>query len=659
MIFRGRARPGGVVQAGMTYTLEFREMRALGLAAFAGLALAGCGGDDGGSIYSETGNNPTVTASASDSQSSAETTSTTTDTEGGDCGYYEGIFFYPCEGEGVGEPIDCFAQGDVCVNGQGCLPCVPGETICQDNSIFSCDDNGQPGEQLEECDAAAGEICSNGDCVNACEAADDTPSNIGCEFWAADLPNERGISDASFTPWGVVLANAGQTPADVIIERNIAAVGEPESLVIVEDTNVPPGLLRTVMLPRAEVTGWTEDTTEPPGPPGTALSNNAFRIRSTAPIVVYQFNTFVNDFSTDASLLLPTSGLGQVHRVIGYPTANPIELIPIAGIPDRSSVTVIAPFDQTNVTIRAGTTTVSDMIGIPQLEPGDEYTLQLNKWQILNVASRGLPGDMTGTVVTSDKPISVFSAVERGIGPIYEGNDLPEPPDWDGGTCCTDHLEEQVFPASSLGTQFVVTRSPERSNGGWVEPDILRFTAVAEEATVTTNLPPPHDSFTLQPGEWHEGWATTDFVAESTTPIMVAQILVSQQYTTAVTGDPALTYFPATEQFRDRYVFLTPPTWNSNYFVLATPFQAGNDGPSMGNFTLDGGALPGDCVEQVAGEIGGVEYWSITCPIGEGAHLIEGDAPFGLTAYGYGPAGSYAYTGGADVKPIYDVPVIP
>ena len=40
-------------------------------------------------------------------------------------------------------------------------------------------------------------------------------------------------------------------------------------------------------------------------------------------------------------------------------------------------------------------------------------------------------------------------------------------------------------------------------------------------------------------------------------------------------------------------------------------------------------------------------------------HLIEGDGKFGLTAYGYGPAGSYAYAGGADVKPIYDVPPIP
>ena len=40
----------------------------------------------------------------------------------------------------------------------------------------------------------------------------------------------------------------------------------------------------------------------------------------------------------------------------------------------------------------------------------------------------------------------------------------------------------------------------------------------------------------------------------------------------------------------------------------------------------------------------------------EGVRRVVGDKPFGLTAYGYGPAGSYAFVGGADVKPIYTPP---
>jgi hypothetical protein len=623
------------------------------LALFACSALAGCRGDGDGSIFTDSG--------ATDEQS-GDGDGDSGDGDGDLCGYCEGVFYTPCDDGQPATPIDCYELDRVCVSGKGCLPCAPGQSTCQGNSIYTCNEDGEPGTLVEDCDSAAGQVCNKGACADACEVAGDTPSNIGCEFWAADLPNTRGLDDASKEPWGVVLANAGQTPASVIIERNIAPLGQPPSLVVLEQTSVPPGLLKAVQLPRAEITGWTPETVDPPGPTGTAKTNNGFRITSTAPIVVYQFNTFTNDFSNDASLLLPSSGLGTVHRVIGYSTANPIAPIPLAGVPDRSSVAVIGTQDLTEVKIRPGTTTASDMQGIPLAGPGDEITVWLNKWEVVNIASTGIPGDMTGTVVESDKPVAVFSTGERAIAPSWAPDDIPTPPGWDpqnSSLCCTDHIEEQVFPATSLGSKFVVTHSPVRSNGGWVEPDILRFMAVAEPATVTTSLAPPHDSFTLQPGEMYETWTQKDIVVDSTTPIMVAQILVSQTYTVAYIGDPSLTYFPPIDQYRDRYVFLTPPTWTRNYFVLSTPYSFGGDGPSMGNFTFDGGGLPNECEEQVAGIINNVEYWSITCPTDEGAHLIEGDGPFGLTVYGYGPAGSYAYAGGADVKPIYDVPPIP
>ncbi|MFV8751138.1 hypothetical protein ACNOYE_11390 [Nannocystaceae bacterium ST9] len=613
-----------------------------------------CSSDDGGGIYSTSAD---ATGDANDEigTSSGESTSET----GEQCGSCEGTVYTPC----AGEPVDCVLTDEVCVTGTGCLACFPGVDTCQGNAIFTCTEAGQPGELVEECDSEAGEVCSNGVCADACQVADDTPSNIGCEFWAADLPNTRGLDDASKEPWGVVLANAGQTPADVVIERNIAALGEPDNLVALEQTTVPPGLLKTIQLPRAEITGWTPQTMEPPGPTGTAKTNNGFRIRSTAPIVVYQFNTFTNDFSNDASLLLPVSGLGTVHRVIGYSTANPIGPIPIAGIPDHSSVAILGVADDTEVKIRPGTKTLSDMQSIPTGDVDKQVVVTLDQWEVLNISSDGIPGDMTGTIVESSKPVAVFSTGERAIAPSYEGDDFPTPPGWDplrSDLCCTDHIEEQVFPASSLGSKFVVAHSPERSEGVWVEPDILRFMAVAEPATVTTSLAPPFDSFSLQPGEMFEAWAQEDIIVESTTPLMVAQILVSQTYTIAYIGDPSLTYFPPIDQFRERYVFLTPPTWTLNYFVLTTPYGAGGgDGGSMGNFMLDGGALPAECDERPVGTLNNVEYWAITCPVGEGAHLIEGDTNFGLTVYGYGPAGSYAYAGGADVKPIYDVPPIP
>ncbi|MEZ4373619.1 MAG: hypothetical protein R3B07_22550 [Polyangiaceae bacterium] len=53
-----------------------------------------------------------------------------------------------------------------------------------------------------------------------------------------------------------------------------------------------------------------------------------------------------------------------------------------------------------------------------------------------------------------------------------------------------------------------------------------------------------------------------------------------------------------------------------------------------------------------------MSYESRVCPLSEGAHKLTGDVPFGIVAYGYGGAGSYAFAGGADVKRIYEPPPI-
>ena len=83
------------------------------------------------------------------------------------------------------------------------------------DAVHECQD-GKPGAKLEDCDVAAGKVCSDGSCLDACEVAEGAPSNLGCEFWAVDLPNERGFSSAANLPWGLVLSNASGSSAEKI-----------------------------------------------------------------------------------------------------------------------------------------------------------------------------------------------------------------------------------------------------------------------------------------------------------------------------------------------------------------------------------------------------------------------------------------------------------
>ncbi len=570
---------------------------------------------------------------------------------GATCGFCAANLYTPCENGQPGTTIDC---PEACAPNLGCVKCVPGSKSCVGNEVHKCSADGTNTDELvETCDVQNGLVCSKGKCSDACQVAEDQPSNVGCEFWAVDLDQQDGLNDPASAPWGVVLSNASQMQANVTIELNSAPVGQPPTPQTVKQISVAPGSLETVILPTRELDCGVKPNDY--GSPGTCLSSNAYRITSSAPIVVYQFNVFENAFSNDASLLLPTNALGKIYRVIGWPAGHPtpINFPGIGLIVDRSYVTVVGTQANTQVTVRPSFR-IRGNPPIAATPAGGDIVVTLGPFDVLNletddaVLGEQAAGDLSSTVVLSTAPVAVFSGVETTSAPGEVK--VPTPPGWaSGDSCCLDHLEEQMFPAESLGNNYVIARSPVRSTGSFKEPDVLRFLGVAETANVTTTLPPPYDSFTLAPGELKTTWTQDDIIVTTDKPIMVGQILVSNEYVDGpYIGDPSLTVFPPVEQYRTEYVILTPPSWTQNYVVIIA--EVGS------SVILDGSAT--SCPTTPSGTIGGVAYESRRCPLVQGVHNLSGDKPFGIVAYGYGSAGSYAFTGGADVERIYTPPPI-
>ncbi len=584
---------------------------------------------------------------------SGSTTSGDTTGAGGDlaCNNCLGNTFTPCNSDGTpGAPVEC--KTGVCAPDVGCVQCIPGGTVCAGNEVHRCAPDGQSMDELVEvCDANAGKTCSDGKCSSACEIAADKPSNVGCEFWAVDLDQQDFGNDPASAPWGVALSNAGQGVANVTIEINEAPVGQPAKTKVIQQVTVPAGGLKAITLPTRELDCGVKPNDY--ASPGTCLSSNAYRITASTPIVVYQFNVFANAFSNDASLLLPTNALGKLYRVIGWTAGHPIAL-PGFAIIDRSYVTVVGAKPNTHVTVKAGWR-IKGNPPVAATPIGGEITATIGPFDVLNLETDDgtfqddpkTVADLSGTIVQASEPVAVFSGVETTSAPA--GFEVPKPPGWmDGDTCCLDHLEEQMFPVESVGSHYVIARSPVRSTSGFREPDVIRFLGVAEAATVTTNLPAPYSSFTLQPGEVKTTWTQDNIVVSSTKPVMVGQILVSNGYVDGpALGDPSLTVFPPVEQFRTEYVFLAPDGWTQSWVVISAPVG--------GKVTVDGVA-PTGCIVEPAGTIEGVTYESRRCTVKAGAHPLSGDKPFGIVAYGYGPAGSYAVVGGADVKHVYDPP---
>jgi hypothetical protein len=576
------------------------------------------------------------------------------------CGACLGKDYLPCNEDGT--PAAAETCAFTCVPGRGCLECTPGAPSCNGNEIRTCPESGKvaEGELVKTCDVGAGEVCLVGACKSGCDLAGGLPSNVGCEFWAVDLDQVDAINDPASAPWGIVVSNAGQAVANVTVEYNEAPVGQPPSPKALGQVSVPPGTLKTIKLPTRELDCGAKPNDM--AAPGTCLSSNAYRVVSSAPVVVYQFNVFENAFSNDASLLLPTNALGKFYRILGWGAGHPVK-IDFPGLPpiiSRAYITVVGSQPDTKVTIKPTSRTHANTTSsppIPTIQPGETVEFTIGPFDVINIETDTFSleestqiknlADFTGSLVVSDKPVAVFSGAELTGAPGTL--EIPKAPDWeDGDSCCLDHLEDQMFPLESIGKKYLITRSPVRSKGSYVEPDVLRFVGAAEPATVTTNLPPPFNSFTLQPGEIKDTWTQGHVVVDATAPVLIGQILISQGYVSgALTGDPSLTVFPPADQFRTEYVIPVPPSWSSNHVVIAAR-------PST-QITLNGNPLGGCKIEPI-GDLDGVTYEGRTCPLSTGAYYLSGNEPFGIAVYGYGSAGSYAYVGGADVKPIYEVP---
>ncbi len=577
---------------------------------------------------------------------------------------------------------DCTAEGLVCVSAPplGCAPCRPGELTCHGQDVVLCEDSAVGWDVVTTCNPARGEACHDGRCVNGCEHAAYYSSNVGCVYYAVDLDNAAlsFAENASAQQFAVAVSNPSDLLAEVAVEIDTAAPGEVPVVVEVDRRDVMPGDLEVFRLERREVDGSSmeglDDGTH------TALTARAYRIVSTAPIVVYQFNPLenVDVFSNDASILLPVTAASTEYVVLGWPQTianTPWNPSTSMGLDLRAWLSVVGTQAGTNVRVelppRDGLRVIGDGAGIPDLWGGDVFEAEIGEFEVLNLetADGAFGADFTGTVVTSSKPVTVFSGNEASDVPYFDS--LSE------RRCCADHLEQQLYPASASGRTYVVGHTPYRTPavaaaGGEVsvheEVEWFRILALYDATTVRTTLPAPDDLFGLDRGEVVTVMSRNSFGVASDRPVTVGQFVASQENIGLFCrypdqdlpgGDPCFILISPIEQWRDDYVFLTPSEYMFDFVTIAHRQGTGLE--------LDGHPLPPTCETEPIG-IDGEGYAVTSCQLSfpevgatggispgvqdDGVHEIRADEPVGLTVYGFDCRVSYGYPGGTDLQVI-------
>jgi hypothetical protein len=481
-----------------------------------------------------------------------------------------------------------------------------------------------------------------------CADAEASKSYVGCDYW----PTVVGNNVWSIFDFAAVVANAGTNPAHITITGPNATN---------QNATVAPGALQKFYLP------WVSELKGPDFDQDTSIlgkamtasvvsHGGAYHLVSDVPVTVYQFNAIEykpaggpanknwsacpNDsaaevqcysYSNDASLLLPSTAMTGNYRVMGqkgWSTSGEDLLGPYFAI--------TATADNTSVTIK---TSASSQVlaggGVPAQNGVGTFTVALNHGDVVEVmGAAGDSDDLSGTLVQATQPVQVITGLQC--------VDQPE----DAAAC--DHIEESVFPAETLGQDYVVS-VPTSPNGN-VVGHIVRVFGNVDGTTLTYNPSKPAACpTTINAGQVVDcGQVATDFEVKGNNAFGVGSYSLGGTIVdpTGGDGDPDESFAVAVEQYRTAYIFLAPSDYDLSYVDIVGPTGASVqvDGAGVSPFTA----------------IGSTGYGISRFKLGagnNGAHTLQADKPVGIQVMGYGSYTSYQYPGGSNLSTIAPPPV--
>ncbi len=549
----------------------------------------------------------------------------------------DGSVARPCD-ETSGLPtIDCAADGHDCVAPNGCAVCEPGEGACSGSMARMCNSRGTGFDEFR-CDAVQGMVCEPEGCRGACAPERLGLSYVGCDYY----PTVTANPVFSGFDFAVAVANTSSERARVSVTRQDA---------LLQEAFVEPGALEVLRLPWvSELKGADQDACQMPPPPlaTRVVQGGAYRLRSTQPVSVYQFNPLQyelvpapaqcplrNDcpgapprpdegclsFSNDATLLLPRNVLTGSYSVVGWPSTA-------AG---QGFFSVVATEDATEVDV-SGRGAIAPGAG---LDAGGTGRVVLDRGDVLQVmaqseAEQAFGSDLTGTHISASKPVQVIGGNSCGFVP-------------EATTLACDHIEHALMPDETLGKSYLVTFPAAPASQS---PHGVRILPVVADTELVFEPPvaglPSSVVRSPEDGPLDLPEVARDFRVSASHPIAVAQYLQGRQSVESGAGDPSMAVAVPTAQYRTSYIFSVSSTYDFNYLNIVV-----EEGATV---QLRGEAVAGSQFAPIGAT--GYQVARLRLPDGPEVFQVDGTRPFGIVVYGYGRFTSYMYPGGLELRRI-------
>lgn len=527
---------------------------------------------------------------------------------------------------------------------------------------------------VESCDGqvkacAPDQLCSNGECMNGCAAAEANHASIGCDYYAVDMDAAQGPpQDACFT---VFVANTSRGQAHIDVDWggqgiNLAQFaklpnGSGTSLTYAPydpSAGLAPGQVAILFLAYAPGGGgplMSNVACPVPAAIGTdaQISGNgigkAFHIVTDMPVVAYQMLPYGGGkaAATGASLLLPTSAWSNNYvGVTAYDTldgsAPPIQ------VAQGPSMNIVAKEDNTTVTIRP-MSAIAGGNGIPAAGQGTSMQMQLNKGQYAQITQMGR---LTGSPISSDKPIGVFGghqimSVDR---------------------CCGDHGEQMIAPVRALGYEYVAAPHGDRKPTS--EERIYRIIGAVDNTKLTYD-PPGIGPATVNLGQILEIRTASPFTVRSEGSaqpfLMFTYMSGAGEQGEGGWGDADFVRMVPPKQYMTHYVFFADPTYP---FTTLTVVRTKKDGAfadvklACQSGPITGWMSVGTSGDYEIAQVKLVDHFNGLNGCNNGVNTMDSSAPFGVWVWGWGSEDtntgwvSYGYPAGEGVLPINDVVIL-
>jgi hypothetical protein len=297
---------------------------------------------------------------------------------------------------------------------------------------------------------------------------------------------------------------------------------------------------------------------------------------------------------------------------------------------------ITATANSTTVTIKtSATANVLAGTGVPAQTGVGTFSVSLNQGDVVEVVgAAGDADDLSGTLIQATNPVQVISGLQC--------VDQPE----DAAAC--DHIEESIFPAETLGQDYIV--SVPTSPTGNVVGHIVRVFGNVDGTTLTYNPSKPAACpASINAGQVVDcGQVATDFEVKGNNAFGVGSYSLGGTIVDPAggDGDPDESFAVAVEQYRTAYIFLAPSDYDISYVDIV--------GPTGASVQVDGAPVAGFTA------IGSTGYGISRQKLGagnNGAHTLQSTAPVGIQVMGYGSYTSYQYPGGSNLTAIAPPPV--